>query len=275
MAIGTPRFAIGPGAKVPRSAFAAMIGSKHSVQLAGGKIMATIPRRIPRRIWAPAAALGAALLLGGCAAAVLGTGSGTAAGGGAAAGGATTTESLKTAATTSATQTAATEGAKAAIEDRSAADQATDLRISTEIAADVLGESAGLFLDVSADVWEQRVMLTGSVEEAADKAKAAELVAAIDGVKQVINEIQVTAEGGGVGGFVDDTVIATKVEANLLTASGVSSLNYRWRSVNGHVYLIGRALSTAEHDKVKRLVGEINDVREVVSHVEVRPKESG
>lgn len=227
------------------------------------------------RIGATIVALSSTLLLGGCAAALLGGGSGTAAGGTTAASGTTTSESLRTAAEASATQTAATEGAKAALEDRSTADQATDLRIAAEIAADVLGESAGLFVDVGADVWEQRVMLTGAVEQAADKAKAAELVNAIAGVKEVINEIQVIAEGGGVGGFVDDIVIVAKVEANLLSASGVNSLNYRSRSVNGHVYLLGRALSAEEHDKVKRMVGEIDDVREVVSHVEVRPKDAG
>lgn len=248
-----------------------MIAVPNHPNQAGDTVMA----KVPQRSAILAAILGLAALLSGCAAAVLGGGTGTAAGGSSAAGGASTTESLTTAAEASATQTAATEGAKAAIEDRSAADQATDLRIKSEIAADVIGESAGLFIDVGADVWEQRVMLTGSVEEAADKARAGELVAAIDGVKAVYNEIQVTAEGGGIGGLVDDTVIATKVEANLLSASGVSSLNYRWRSVNGSVYLLGRALSEAEHDKVKRMVGEIDDVREVVSHVEVRPKDSG
>ena len=225
-----------------------------------------------RQLGSCLASAGLALLLGGCAAALVGGGSGAAGGGGAAAGGAGTTETVKTAAASSATSTAVTEGAKATLEDRSASDQATDLRIRTELNADLIGESAGLFVDVGSDVWEQRVLLTGSVEEPADKAKATEIAAAIDGVRQVINEIQVTSEGGGVGGFVDDTVIATKVEANLLTASGVNSLNFRWRSVNGVVYLFGRALSDEEHDKVQRLVADIDSVREVVSHVEVRPK---
>ena len=67
----------------------------------------------------------------------------------------------------------------------------------------------------------------------------------------------------------------TKIKAKLLTASGINSLNYLWRSVNGRVYFIGRALNTEEHEKVESIATGTEDVREVISHIEVRPKKAG
>ena len=74
---------------------------------------------------------------------------------------------------------------------------------------------------------------------------------------------------GGVGQSARDFWIEAKLKMKLLTADGVSSLNYRWRSVNGTVYLLGQARSQAELDQVIRLVRETDSVRGTVSHVSV------
>jgi len=49
--------------------------------------------------------------------------------------------------------------------------------------------------------------------------------------------------------FVDDTVIEGKINALLLDATGVNVTNFCWRSVQGNVFLFGRALSKPELDK--------------------------
>ena len=165
---------------------------------------------------------------------------------------------------------------EAAVEDRSAGDIATDLKIKTQITAKVVDKMGTDVISISSDVYEQNVMLTGTVETAAQKTQAGKLTAAIEGVKKIYNEIRVVKptdkKKGTVENFVDDTVIESKINALLLDASGVNVTNFRWRSVGGHVYLFGRALSAAENAKATQIVRGIKDVVSVTNHVEVRPK---
>ncbi|MBG02970.1 MAG: hypothetical protein CMM59_02700 [Rhodospirillaceae bacterium] len=163
-----------------------------------------------------------------------------------------------------------------AVEDRTSADATTDLAIKASIAAEVIDKMGSDVIAISSDVYEGRVMLTGIVETSSQKAQAGALAGKIEDVKTVYNELRVTPatkkEKGTVEGFVDDTVVETKIDALLLDAGGVNSRNFRWRSVHGHVYLLGRALSSAELTKAKRVVNGIEGVRSLTSHVEIRPK---
>ncbi|MEK9725692.1 MAG: BON domain-containing protein [Rhodospirillaceae bacterium] len=165
---------------------------------------------------------------------------------------------------------------EAVVEDRSADKIATDTRIKTEITAEVLDKMAGEVISISADVYEQDVMLTGAVETAAVKAKAAKPAGAVKGVKKTYNEIMVVKpvdkKKGTVEGFVDDTVIDQKINALLLDAGGVNVTNFRWRIVQGNVFLFGRALSGAERDKAVGIVKEIKGVASVTNRAKVKPK---
>lgn len=163
-----------------------------------------------------------------------------------------------------------------AVEDRSSADAATDVKIKASIAAKVIDKMSSDVISITSDVYEQRVMLTGIVETAEQKEKAGELVKTVERVKWLFNELRVVSkvdrEKGAVEGFVDDTVIETKIDAQLLDASGVNSRNYRWRSVHGHVYVLGRALSAAELEKVKQVIKGIEGIQSLTTHVQIRPK---
>jgi len=165
---------------------------------------------------------------------------------------------------------------EAAVEDRSADDIATDARIKTEITVEVLDKMAKEVISISADVYEQDVMLTGAVDKSEVKAKVQKLAAAVEGVKNIFNEIMiinpVDKKKGAVEGFVDDTVIESKINALLLDGSGVSVTNFRWRSVQGRVFLFGRALSAAERNKAVGIVEGIKNVVSVTNRVKVKPK---
>ena len=163
-----------------------------------------------------------------------------------------------------------------AVEDRSSEDAARDLEIKAGIAAEVIEKMGSDVISITTDVYEQNVMLTGIVEKAEQKTQAGKLAQGVKGVKKVFNELRVVPkverDKGTVEGFVDDTVIETKIDGLLLDASGVNSRNYRWRSVHGHVYLFGRALSAAELDKARKTVKGIEGVRSLTTHVEVRAR---
>ena len=165
---------------------------------------------------------------------------------------------------------------EAAIEDRSASDIGTDLKIKTQITIKVIQEMKTDVISISADVYEQDVMLTGSVETVAQRRQAEELTRTVDGIKKIYNEIRVVKpvqkKKGAVENFVDDTVIEGKINALLLDGRGVNVTNFRWRSVGGHVFLFGRALSRAERDKATIIVKGIKNVVSVKNLAKVRPK---
>jgi hyperosmotically inducible protein len=165
---------------------------------------------------------------------------------------------------------------EAALEDRSADDIRTDLKIKTAIVGAVLDKMTGDVIAIGADVYEQDVMLTGAVDDEATKLRAGELVRGIKGVKKVYNEILVIKpldkDKGAVENFVDDTVIETKINALLLDAAGVNVTNFRYRSINGHVFLFGRALSAKENSKATEIVRGIDNVKSVKNLAKVRAK---
>ena len=106
--------------------------------------------------------------------------------------------------------------------------------------------------------------------------RAGKLVRGIAGVKKVYNEILVIKpldkDKGAVENFVDDTVIETKINALLLDATGVNVTNFRYRSINGHVFLFGRALSSQEKRKAAAVARNIENVKSVKNLAKVRAK---
>lgn len=158
-----------------------------------------------------------------------------------------------------------------ATEARTSAQIAEDNRILVAFNRAVAGDSGALFRDVSTDVYVTRVMLTGAVKEPRMKTRAEELARAVPGVTQVINELQVTDQGG-IGATANDLVIEQKLGVKYAADTLVDNSNFRVRAVNGTVYLFGRAYTQAELDKAMALARETDNVRRVVNHVRVQAR---
>ena len=141
---------------------------------------------------------------------------------------------------------------------------AEDYSTKSEIVSRFVDEN--LALDVSADVYQGRVMLTGLVKSAAIRKKAEELARQIPAVHELFNDLQITEEGG-IGVTLSDLSIETRMKVMLVMAEGVNSINYRWRANKGVVYLLGTADSAEELAHVVSLASETEGVREVVVHV--------
>lgn len=184
--------------------------------------------------------------------------------------------------------TIVTETAKKAMEDRTTEDQVTDTKIGGDILSSLAGKDKGLLLDVNADVWEQRVMLTGTLDNPQTRQEVVQLVRADGRIKKIYDEIQIVTQGEkeqrreaaknkdeakkeGVGQSVNDFWIETKISAQLLGAGGVTSVNYRWRSVRNTVFLIGRARSQGELNTVLEKIRGTEGVAHVKHFVEIKP----
>ena len=155
-------------------------------------------------------------------------------------------------------------------EDRSLETLRDDTAITFDINEILLGEKyRDLFPEISTDVYEHVVMLTGTVKFAQNKQRASDIVRAVKGVKRIINELQVTSDYG-VGAAANDLWVETKLKVLLLGTKGIRSINYRWRSVNGTVYVIGAARSQAELNTVLNVIRKTERVKKVVNHAWIR-----
>ncbi len=166
----------------------------------------------------------------------------------------------------SATMTAAATGATVVAQERSVGDAIDDLTIRTTLNKLFLDESLALFNKVSFSVVEGRVLLKGAVEKPEHRIKATQLAWRAAGVREVINEIQVTDQGGIVD-YAKDTWISAQLKTKMMFAEDVLSINYSVETVNGTIYLIGISQDQKELDRVIALARDVPDVVEVVSHV--------
>ncbi len=105
--------------------------------------------------------------------------------------------------------------AVAASEERGIAGAAIDIRIRTDINSRWADASLEIWQDLGLDVVERRVMLTGKVPTAADRARAVRLVWGVDGVTEVIDEIKVST-AGDVGNYARDAWISTQLRTKVL-----------------------------------------------------------
>lgn len=179
------------------------------------------------------------------------------------------------------------EGAKKTVEKRQTSDFVTDTQIGTALFSTLAQKDSNLALDINVDVWEQRVMLTGTVADAKTRAEVVRLAHADKRVQKVFDEIQVVSleeqarrraaaskrdasKKEGFERFVNDYWIETKITAQLIGTKGVASTNMRWRSVRNTVYVIGRVSSAEEHRLALDGIRAVEGVTQVKSFVEIK-----
>jgi len=163
---------------------------------------------------------------------------------------------------------AATAGTTAA-QERPVSKAVSDATIRTEINYKWGKHDLALYRKVSLSVIEGRVVLTGSVINPQTRIDAARLAWQANGVKEVINEIQVE-NWSGVMDRGRDEWIQAKIKSRLLLDSGVMSINYTVDCVNGTVYLMGIAQNQDELDRVINHVRDTAYARGVVSYVRLK-----
>jgi len=121
-------------------------------------------------------------------------------------------------------------------------------------------------LDVT--VRDGRALLTGRAATADERVEAVRLAWQVNGVKEVINEVEIGDESS-LSDKATDAWITAQLRAKLLTDSDVTSGNYTIETINQTVHLMGRARSQVELDRVRDYARNIARVRQVVSHVVV------
>jgi osmotically-inducible protein OsmY len=148
---------------------------------------------------------------------------------------------------------------------------ATDRRTSGSIVEDEaielkasgrLSEALGDRGNVSVTSYNRIVLLTGSVEQAADKATAEQVVARIENVQSVVNELVV----GLARSFVSrsrDGFITSKVKASFVDAKDLFANSIKVVTAYQTVYLMGRVTEREAH-RAAEVARGVDGVRKVV-----------
>ena len=164
---------------------------------------------------------------------------------------------------------AATTTGLAVVEERTVNDAVKDLSIQAELNHLFFQDDLALYNDVSLSVVEGRVLLKGSVPTHEDRTRAGLVARQAPRVQEVINELQVTGEGG-ILNYAKDRWISALLEAKLLFDLEILSVNYNISTVNGTVYLLGIGQDENELEQVKAHARSVGGVKRVVSHVIMR-----
>ncbi|MDB9818215.1 BON domain-containing protein [Pelagibacterales bacterium] len=154
-------------------------------------------------------------------------------------------------------------------EERSFNNYVEDTIILAQLKNEYFSNNENIFFQVSVDVIEGRVMLTGIVEQIDERIEATKLAWGIKGVNEVINEIQISNDEG-ILDYADDLVMKTKINAKLLLEKNILNLNYSVEVVNGIVYLIGIAQDQKELDAVTEISKNTYGVISVISYVRLK-----
>jgi osmotically-inducible protein OsmY len=166
--------------------------------------------------------------------------------------------------------TAATTAASAMVDDRSWAQQASDLDLKAHIEQALLDQSPKLASRVNVDVYLGRVMLTGVVPRWSDRRTAVDLARDVAGDHELFDEIQI-ASGDGLEDMAGDYAVNKELGVNLLAAEGIASQSFQHRVVNGTAYIMGEATSSSQVATARQVALQTPDIERVVTHIVVRP----
>jgi osmotically-inducible protein OsmY len=165
----------------------------------------------------------------------------------------------------------------AAAEERGLSGAVDDTKIRVEINRLWFDRDVEMFRQVTLNISEGRVLLTGVVTSDQARADAVRLSWQVSGVKEVYNELLVRAAGEPGLDQANDVWIQQKLKARLLTDSEIKNINYIVDVTDSVIYLLGIAQSDAELQRVIAHARDINGVKRVISHVRLKsdPRRNG
>lgn len=149
---------------------------------------------------------------------------------------------------------------------RSSGAQLDDQGIELRAAARVR-EIANDQMYVSVTSYNRQVLLTGAVGNEADRRRVEDVVARVDNVRSVVNELTI----GQPSTFQDrsnDVFISGKIKASLLDAKDIFANSFKVVTERGVVYLMGIA-TRRETDRATEIARGVSGVQKVVRVVEI------
>ena len=144
-----------------------------------------------------------------------------------------------------------------------------DATIKVNIAAKFLNAENNLFVNINTSVLEGRVLLTGLVDNQEIRIDAVRLVWEIDGVKEIINEIEI-GNRVTLKDYASDLWINTQARAVAAKTVGIKSITYNFETIQGKIYIAGISVRPDLLDEMILALRGIKGVEEIVNYVIIK-----
>jgi len=155
--------------------------------------------------------------------------------------------------------------------DRSLGVVIDDATIKLNISGKFISSSDNLFINIDTSVLEGRVLLTGLVDNQEIRIDAVKRVWEVEGVKEVINEIEI-GNRSSLKEYANDVWITTQAKAVALQSIGLRAMSYNFETIKGRVYIAGVTSRPDQLDSVVDAIKKIKGVKEIINYVIVKEK---
>lgn len=162
---------------------------------------------------------------------------------------------------------AAVTGALVAVDRRTSGAQLDDQSIELRAANRLREQVAEGRARVAVTSYNRRVLLTGEAASEAIKTQVGQIVAQVDNVTEVINELGVTSSPT-LKERATDTLLTGRIKASLVDAKDLSANAFKVVTERGTVYLMGR-VTQREADRATELARYTSGVQRVVRVFEI------
>ena len=153
--------------------------------------------------------------------------------------------------------------------DRSMGTVIDDATIKVNIAAKFISSEDNLFVDVSTTVLDGRVLMTGLVGNQEIRIDAVRRVWEVEGVQEVINEIQI-GNRASLKEYANDVWINTQAKGLAAKAVGLRVVAYNFETIQGKVYIAGITSRPEQLEDLINAVKTIKGVKEIVNYVIIK-----
>ena len=155
--------------------------------------------------------------------------------------------------------------------DRSMGSIIDDATIKVNIAAKFINSEDNLFINISTTILNGRVLLTGLVDNQEIRIDAVRKVWEVEGVQEVINEIQV-GNRATLKEYANDLWINTQAKGLAAKAVGLRVVGYNFETIQGKVYIAGFTSKPEQLEDLIDAVKTIKGVKEIVNYVIIKEK---
>ena len=150
--------------------------------------------------------------------------------------------------------------------DRSLGTVVDDATIKINVAAKFINSNDNLFVDISTSVLEGRVLLTGLVDNQEIRIDAIRRVWEVEGVNEVINEIQI-GNRSSLKEYAQDVWITAQVRGLAAKTVGLRSVAYNFETIQGKVYIVGITSRPEQLEAIIDVAKTVKGVTEIVNYV--------
>ena len=153
--------------------------------------------------------------------------------------------------------------------DKSLGTTVDDATIKFNISRKLLISKNNLFVNIDTSIVEGMVLLTGIVKNQESRIEAVKIVWEVEGVIEVINEIEI-GDKTSIKEYANDVWITTQIKALAARDIGLRFISYNIETIKGKVYLAGITSRPEQLETLVNIIKSVRGVKDVVNYVVIK-----